>query len=81
MAVADHNVRPRTTIHEELHEVLKADAQRHGLAVSEMIAWLIESHYVAANQYTPQNAQWKTKLAIHLAGQQSLLASSLSLPD
>lgn len=62
MAVADHNVRPRTTIHEELHEVLKTDARQRGLAVSEMIALLIESHYVELNQYTPKDAKWKTKL-------------------
>ncbi len=75
MAVADHNVRPRTTIHKELHGLLETDAQRHGLAVSEMIAWLIEAHYVAANQYTPKDTQWKSKLAASLAERQLPLAS------
>jgi len=67
MAVADHNVRPRTTIHEELHEVLKTDAKQRGLAVSEMIALLIESHYVKLNQYTPKETQWKKKLTSQAA--------------
>lgn len=62
MAVADHNVRPRTTIHEELHNVLKQDAEAKGLAVSEMIAFLIEQHYVNLEMYTPNNAKWKEKI-------------------
>ena len=77
MAVAEHNVRFKTTIHEDLTKVIKAEAQRQGVAGSQLAAFIIETYFVNRGPYTPkENPEWKAKLqAVHLAEQQSPLAS------
>ena len=62
MAIANHNIRYKVTIHKDLLEVIKADAESKGLSISEMMAYAIESHYVSENQYTSQEAHWKRNI-------------------
>lgn len=78
MAVAEHNIRFKTTIHEDLAEAIKQEAQRQGVAGSQLAAFIVESYFVNRGLYAPTESdpQWKTKLkAAHSAAPPSALAS------
>ena len=62
MAIAKHNVRFKATLHEDLDKIIKQQAELQGVAASQLVTFIVESHFQNLNLYTPEQSEWRTKL-------------------
>ncbi len=51
MAVSKDKIRPTITIHRDLHELIKLDAEKNNRSISQEIARILETKYKNEGRY------------------------------
>lgn len=78
MAIAKHKTRYPVTLEDRLILIIKREAERLGVHASQLAAYAVEQYFIERDLFTPENAEWKTKITAAeapSAGQQSPSAS------
>ena len=52
MAVSKDKIRPTITIHRDLHELIRTDAEKNGRSISQEIADILEENFENQGRYT-----------------------------
>lgn len=65
MAVSKDKIRPTITIHRDLHELIRIDAERNGRSISQEIANILEATYEKDGRYErPTNKKETSRLSV-----------------
>ena len=81
MAVAKHNTRYPVTLHKDLVKTIRDEAERLGIAGSQLATFIIETHFETRNLYTPEITNWRESLRATYVPPALLNSPSQLFPD